>query len=606
MRISYFTSHRSAIPLPKDKDWGSLRGTLNTTFGRMIKEGACWSPAYYKEGDTRSKANVIGVSLLVLDLDHLTHDEVVQVESNLAGLSYMAHPSFSSTDEDFCLRYVLELTRPVLAEEWPRFWKQAIEDLCVPADPATSDASRIYFLPARPEGAEYQLDVQEGDPLDVEVILARAPLEPAYTPSAISGGYAHGPIPQGQREVTLHAMASNMRRYGFEADEILAAVQLRNAKNCNPPLPNEEVEQTVRSAQRYEVVEDIQSFQEFEEFLDARKLTGPRQTKDYIVDLVDFFDRHDANSDDNDKWLIRGVLGKQVPQIMAGPPKAHKSWVMYDQALALASGTDWLGTFEVERTRALIISREDDESEAHRRLVRLAVSKGIDVRDLRGWLSVNAIDKFTFSHDDYVVALRRGIERWEPGVIWMDSLSQVHGCDENNAQEMGRVIDTWSGLCKEYGVSIVMVHHFNKTGDGAMLNRMRGSSALGAVVRHAIGVTKLDIDDPNFQGGVSCLEFEGNLPGMSDSFSIGVRDGVVGENKSVHMEYRGNAKEELYAQVKRDMMAFLLASEPEPQTKTNVLNCGKAPMTVKVVVFKSLLESGEIAEMGSKYRVGGL
>lgn len=609
MRISHFESHRDNSPTPQERSWAALAVLLDSTQGRQDKEGPCWSPAYYAEGAARGKKNVEGVSLLVLDLDHISAEGVVTIESNLKPLEYMAHESFSSTPDDYCLRFVLRLSRDVLPSEWPRFWPAAITHLAVPADPATSDASRLYFLPARPPGCDYRLEVNKGEALNVDAIMADAP-EVAHTESRVSVGVSEeNPIPEGRRESTLHALAAHMRRFGFSRDETLAAVHLRNLNACKPPLSDAEVAHTVESAQRYDIESDVQGNQGFKDFLDARKPTGPKETDDYIVDLADFYDRHDANADDADKWLIQGILGKGVPQIMGGPPKAHKSWVMYDQALALATGEPWLGQFDTTQTKALIISREDDEAEAHRRIVRLAVARGVDVRDLRDKLSINAIDPFTFSHEDYVDALRKGIERWEPGIIYMDSLSRVHGCDESSSQDMAQMIETWGGLCQEYGCSIVMIHHFNKAsadGGGSILNRMRGSSALGAAVRHAIGVTKLEVDDPSFQGGISQLEFEGNLPGTASSFSIGVRDGVVGLDKAVYIEYRGNARDELVGQISRDIRRFLVASQPDPQTKANCLASAKGSITAKITAFRDMLESGDIIEVEGKYAAGRL
>lgn len=597
--LSFFDSHKDASPVTVGYSWEGLQQLLSNTGGRAEKYGPAWSPAYYPEGSTRGKANVTGVSCLVLDLDHLTSDEVVQVETNLAGRSYMAHPSFSSKPGDYCYRFVLELTRPVLAGEWASFWPLAIQELEVPADPSTSDASRLYFLPARPKGAVYRLDVCEGKPLDVDTILAIKPTATAVTQSSDM----HGAILEGQREVTLHRLASSMRRSGWEADEILAAVSLRNTKHCHPPLPADEVLQTVASAQRYAVEDDQQELAEFIHILDERRI-GPKASDDYVVDLMDFYHRHDADSDDSDKWLIAGVVGRGVPQIMAGPPKAHKSWVMYSQALAIASGRDWLGRLKTERGKVLIMSREDDEGEAHRRLFRLAVGAGVAPEDLRGWLSVNAISRFTFNQQPYVDAMRRTIDRWEPDLIQIDSLSRVHGGDENSTQDMSIVTQTWADLCKEYGVAIMILHHYNKGEGGNMLSRMRGTSDLGAVVRHAIGVQKLDIDDPAFKGGISAMEFDGNLPGMASAFSVGVRDGEVDCHKAVFLEYRSEAKKESFEQVKRDFVNFLLASEPEPQSKSAIYQSTKvAHTTVKAAVLQSLLDDQQVVLHGKKYRV---
>jgi hypothetical protein len=489
----------------------------------------------------------------------------------------------------------------VLAEEWPRFWTQAIKDLCVPVDKSTSDASRLYFLPARPEGASYRLEVHEGEPIDVDAVLARAPHKVERT--SVANDYEGGTIAEGNRDNTLLRFAGAMRRNGLEVPEIRAALEVMNQTRVDPPVEPEDLDRISNSVGRYDKEDDQQSLEEFSAYFREKESPEvPRQG--YVISLTDFYERHDANVDDKAKWLIEGIVGKGVPQIMAGPPKSQKSWIMYSKALAIASGMPWLGRYEVERGRVLIISREDDENEAHRRIVRLAVDMGIDLRSLEGWLSINALDPFSFNGEGYVHTLEDTIDQWDPAFIQMDCLARVHAGDENSSKDMNLVTRVWADMCKRYGVAIELLHHYNKGDAGTMLNRMRGTSDLGAVVRHATGVCKLDIEDPGFDGAISMLEFEGNLPGVAESFSVGVSDRMVGENKAVSITYRSAAKTEAFNQCKRDILAFLAISEPDPQSKTAVLGCCKASPTVKVAVLNQLLEDGEVEMMNKKYRIG--
>lgn len=133
---------------------------------------------------------------------------------------------------------------------------------------------------------------------------------------------------------------------------------------------------------------------------------------------------------------------------------------------------------------------------------------------------------------------------------------------------------------------------------------MRGTSDLGAVVRHATGVCKLEVEDPGFDGAVSMLEFEGNLPGVAESFSVGISNSEVDGNKAVNITYRSAARAEAFDQCKRDVLSFLAFSEPDPQSKTAVYGCTKANLTVKAAVLNHLLEEGKVELMGKKYRLG--
>jgi hypothetical protein len=58
-------------------------------------------------------------------------------------------------------------------------------------------------------------------------------------------------IPEGQRDTALTSLAGSMRRRGMTEEEILAALQVTNAKRCKPPLPDVEVRRIAESVSRY-------------------------------------------------------------------------------------------------------------------------------------------------------------------------------------------------------------------------------------------------------------------------------------------------------------------------------------------------------------------
>jgi len=72
---------------------------------------------------------------------------------------------------------------------------------------------------------------------------------------ANGGGGTHAAdgdrIPPGQRNATLTSYAGAMRRRGMAPEEILAGLLAINARRCDPPLPNAEVERVAQSVGRY-------------------------------------------------------------------------------------------------------------------------------------------------------------------------------------------------------------------------------------------------------------------------------------------------------------------------------------------------------------------
>ena len=61
-----------------------------------------------------------------------------------------------------------------------------------------------------------------------------------------------GSIPHGERNSTLASLAGSMRRRGMSFESILAALKEENARRCEPPLDDREVESIARSISGYE------------------------------------------------------------------------------------------------------------------------------------------------------------------------------------------------------------------------------------------------------------------------------------------------------------------------------------------------------------------
>lgn len=299
IRVSRLDSNRDNAPRGIDLDWHELAQllgldgvpaspcTLNTcgkgeherifvdSKGREKHQGcrhkysAAWSPAVYPPGATRGNKNVGVISLLVVDLDHLSDDALDAAGRALQVHRYIAHPSHSDRPGDRCWRVVLALSEPVLAEDWPRFWLTAMNKLGQPADPAACDAARLYFLPTRRADApDGQVEVHEGKPIDVRAMLAeappRAPLRelsdagdlppaiPALLERCRQRLINHGPAIEGQGgdRRTFSACAALVHGYALTQAEAWPLLLEWNAA-CEPPWDEDELRTKLDNAGNY-------------------------------------------------------------------------------------------------------------------------------------------------------------------------------------------------------------------------------------------------------------------------------------------------------------------------------------------------------------------
>lgn len=235
------------------------------------KNGKAWSPAVYPPGAPRQKQHVEEISLLPVDIDHKTEEELAAALANVAAYQRLIHSSHSDRPAgstvctcgsepgalhgqhcpsriDRCVRVVIALSRPVKGSEWPRFWPTAMAFLKQPADPSTCDANRLYYLPSRPkDSGTYLYEVYDGIPLDVEAILAMAPPDSPSVAETLTVDPA-GIVEPGQRHAMLKSLAGALRFRGAGYEEIEAALLTANHNRCQPPKTDSEVRAIARWA----------------------------------------------------------------------------------------------------------------------------------------------------------------------------------------------------------------------------------------------------------------------------------------------------------------------------------------------------------------------
>lgn len=100
--------------------------------------------------------------------------------------------------------------------------------------------------------ADQKLPIATAPAWVIDLILRAAGPEPQPTADVGGGDGQTGSIPPGQRNASLTSLAGSMRRRGFDADSVLAALRRHNATHCQPPLPEAEVQRIAASVARYQ------------------------------------------------------------------------------------------------------------------------------------------------------------------------------------------------------------------------------------------------------------------------------------------------------------------------------------------------------------------
>lgn len=266
---------------------------------------------------------------------------------------------------------------------------------------------------------------------------------------------ARGAIREGERNETLFKMACEMRRAGRRADSIRAEVHGRNLLECEPPLPDEEVEKILGSA-----LKDGGDF--LEVFPEVRAV-------DFVTEPV------------MPPEVICGVLRKGATLVVTGKPKAGKSWLLMELALSVATGGKWIG-IPCEKGRVLYVDGELSEPEANKRFQEIAKHNGIDgvacgmvdILPLRGHaqrmdlLAPTLIE--TASGKDYLMMII------DPAYVFM-------GGDENAAGDVREhFTNPVDSVARATGCAVAVAHHHSK-GDKGDVDPMDRASGSGVFAR---------------------------------------------------------------------------------------------------------------------------
>jgi hypothetical protein len=176
--ISLFGHLRDTRPTPRECAWPELAQLLTTHEQRGVKDGAAWGPYRLRPGTTRGNDNVVDVSIAVGDIDKSV--DLAAIHRSLDGYANITHSTYSQTLGQPRFRVVVPLTHPVPAAEWPDV-KRRIDSwvFANASDRATVDASRVYWLPSCPPGAERYSERHDGRELDWSTLWPVPDLEPA-------------------------------------------------------------------------------------------------------------------------------------------------------------------------------------------------------------------------------------------------------------------------------------------------------------------------------------------------------------------------------------------------------------------------------------------
>jgi hypothetical protein len=179
------------------------------------------------------------------------------------------------------------------------------------------------------------------------------------------------------------------------------------------------------------------------------------------------------------RWLIQGLWPADAYGVLAAQEKAGKTWAALDLAVSVATGRPWLDHFPCPSPGpVLVFLGEGGERATVRRIQAIAAAKGVDPDQLADQLRLcfRVPRLATPGAGSELAAIQAELEAHPAALVVLDPLYlAAAGASGSNLYDMGAVLQAIQGVCQHAGCALLVVTHWNKTGDGRGADRISGA-----------------------------------------------------------------------------------------------------------------------------------
>lgn len=193
------------------------------------------------------------------------------------------------------------------------------------------------------------------------------------------------------------------------------------------------------------------------------------------------------------RFIMPGFIPAQELTLATGAGGANKSTFGQQLATCCAAGVPMLG-IAVENVTALYITAEDDDDRLHWMQEHICRALNVPMASLEGLLHLASLrgrlGNELCTYDAGLIrptptfgTLRATIEATGAELVVLDNASHLFSGNENDRGEVTTFINLLYSLCRDLGVTIILVAHTNKAGDSysgstAWLNAVRSQIVL--------------------------------------------------------------------------------------------------------------------------------
>lgn len=298
----------------------------------------------------------------------------------------------------------------------------------------------------------------------------------------------------GGRNDAMTALAGSMRRRGFSAPSMVAALLAENALRCRPPLDEPEVRRIAEGvAKRYQPSAPVK----------GSTILGWSELATQLPPTP---------------WLCKALgIAPGAPILVAGYGFSGKTLALQDLAVSVAAGIPTWGKHDVRRGLVVHLDYEQGRHLTQMRYQRIALSRGVWARELAGQIEVLPLPPEHLDRPGTQERLEALLEGKALAIV--DSLKAAFPSLEENSSDARSHLDMLTRVSEKTQCAIIVIHHArkpNKDSVGGSKMAIRGS---GAIYDACAGVFVLEGVKGKFRANVS-HEKERNTGKPVDDFAL--------------------------------------------------------------------------------------
>jgi hypothetical protein len=196
-------------------------------------------------------------------------------------------------------------------------------------------------------------------------------------------------------------------------------------------------------------------------------------------------------------WFIPSALN-----VASGAPGSLKSTLIGHIAVALAAGASWAGLEPERPYRVLLAHWEDDTDEMHRRMQAAAdtIAPSCTTAIARNIALLHMADHGPLIQQAALMEprptaalamLEQAAKDHGAEILILDPLAEAVAVAENDNAVLRLGLAPLRRLAQARKCPVIAIHHDRKGAEGTALDRMRGGSALGGLIRRHLPVRQM-------------------------------------------------------------------------------------------------------------------